>query len=188
MSPELEQKLIEKYPILFQDRNKPVTESCMYFGCEFSDGWYKLLDELCEYLTKLSKREDLLKLNKEYHTKENHGFMYVKPPTISFSQVKEKFGKMRIYWIGNGVDNWEEVCAKVNQEDRERAINRYYDEVQNAIDYVEFLSSKVCEDCGEPGKLYTNGWYMTKCKKHIIERYGFDPDEIDKEDEEIVKL
>lgn len=163
MSPRLEQKLIEKYPVLFQDRNKPVTESCMAFGCEFSDGWYKLLDELCEYITRLSNRTDLLKLNKEYHTEENRGFIYLKRPTISFTQVKEKFGMMRIYWTGNGVENWEEICAKVHQDDRERAVNKYYDEVQNAIDYVEFLSSKVCEECGQPGKLSNEGWMKVKC-------------------------
>lgn len=167
MSPELEQKLTEKYPVLFKDINEPVTKSCMAFGCEFGDGWYKLLDELCEYLTKLSKREDLLKLNKEYHTEENRGFIYLKRPTISFAQVKEKFGMMRIYWTANGVENWEEICAKVNQEDREKAVNRYYDEVQNAIDYVEFLSSKVCEICGDVGALYTTGWYKARCLKHI---------------------
>lgn len=164
MSPELEQKLFEKYPVLFRDRNKPVTESCMAFGCEFSDGWYKLLDELCEYITRLSNRTDLLKLNKEYHTEENRGFIYLKRPTISFTQVKEKFGMMRIYWSGNGVENWEEICAKVHQDDRERAVNKYYDEVQNAIDYVEFLSSKVCESCGQPGKLSNKGWMKVRCE------------------------
>lgn len=164
MSPELEQKLFEKYPVLFRDRNKPVTESCMAFGCEFSDGWYKLLDELCEYITRLSNRTDLLKLNKEYHTEENRGFIYLKRPTISFTQVKEKFGMMRIYWSGNGVENWEEICAKVHQDDREHAVNKYYDEVQNAIDYVEFLSSKVCESCGQPGKLSNKGWMKVRCE------------------------
>lgn len=183
MSPELEHKLIEKYPILFKDKDRSPRESLMCFGCEFSDGWYKIFDELCEYITRLSEREDLLKLNKEYHTEENHGFIHLKRPTISFTQVKEKFGMMRIYWTGNGVDNWEEVCAKVNQDDREKALNKYYDEVQNAIDYVEFLSSKVCEDCGEPGKLYTNGWYMTRCEKHIVEHYGFKPDDEVSEDQ-----
>ena len=166
MSPELEQKLVEKYPILFRDRGKSPRESCMAFGCEFSDGWYKLLDELCEYITRLSNRTDLLKLNKEYHTKENRGFIYLKRPTISFSQVKEKFGMMRIYWASNGVENWEEICAKVHQDDREQAVNRYYDEVQNAIDYVEFLSSKVCESCGQPGKLSNKGWMNVRCDEH----------------------
>lgn len=177
MSPELEKKLAEKYPTLFQDKDKPVTQSLMAFGCEFDDGWYKLIDDLCEYITKLSNREDMVRLKDEYKTKENYGFIHVKRPSISFTQVKEKWGRIRIYWHGGGVDNFEEIKEKVNYQDYEKHVNSYYDSIQNAIDYVEFLSGKVCEVCGEPGKMYTNGWYMVRCKKHIIERYGFDPDE-----------
>jgi len=164
MSPELENQLIEKYPVLFEEHSKPITQSCMAFGCEFSDGWYKLLDELCEYLTKLSKQTMLLKLKKEYHTDENRGFMYVKYPTVSFSQVKEKFGLMRIYWNSNSSDSWEEICEKIDQTDREDAFNKYFDRVQNAIDYVEFLSSKVCENCGQPGNADSKGWIKVRCK------------------------
>lgn len=166
MSPELEQKLKEKYPILFKDTEKSVQQSCMAFGCEHGDGWYKILDELCEYITKLSKQQDLLKLKKEFHTKENYGFLYLQRPTITFSQVKEKFGMLRIYWHSNMIENWEEVCSKVLQDDREKAVNKYYDEVQHAVDYVEFLSSKVCEMCGETGTLETKGWMSTTCNTH----------------------
>jgi hypothetical protein len=188
MNVELQKKLIEKYPILFKDRDKPITQSLMAFGCEFGDGWYKIFDELCYYLTRLAKQEKLVDLKPELKTKENYGFMYIKNPDISFTQVKEKYGTMRVYWIGNGVDNWDEVKEKIDPSvNINDLFTSYYDRVENAIEYVEFLSSRVCEECGEPGKLYTNGWYMTRCKKHIIEHYGFDPDEEIK-DEEIVKL
>lgn len=163
MSPELEQKLIEKYPVLFQDRYKPVTESCMYFGIEFQGGWYSLLDELCEYITRLSNREDMVRLKDEYKTKENYGYLHVKRPSISFSQIKEKWGLARIYWHGNGVDNFEEIKEKVVYQDYEKHVNGYYDSIQHAIDYVEFLSSKVCEKCGQPGKMREGGWLKVRC-------------------------
>lgn len=98
---------------------------------------------------------------------------------------------MRVYWIGNGVENWDEIKQKLDPKvDITKIFQRYYDQVENAIGYAEFLSSKVCEECGDPGKVYTNGWYMCRCKKHAIEHYGFDPDEDleDNENEEIVKL
>lgn len=178
MSPEFEKQLIEKYPVLFKDVNKSPRETLICFGAEFSDGWFKIFDDLCDYLTKLSKHKILLRLKDEFKTEENKGYTYVESPTISFTQAKEKYGLIRIYWMGNGIDNYEEIKQKLNNpEDLEDNIKRFYDRVDNAIDYVEFLSSKVCEDCGKPGKLYTNGWYMTRCKKHIIEHYGFDPDE-----------
>ena len=185
MNRDLEKNLIEKYPILFKDRNKSPKESLMCFGCEFDDGWFKIFDELCQYLTFIAKQEKLVKLKPEFLTKENYGYMYIKNPDISFTQVKEKYGTMRVYWIGNGIDNWEEIKDKIDVSVNVNDLfNSYYDRVENAIDYVSFLSSKVCEECGEPGKVYTNGWYMTRCKKHIVERYGFDPDE-EVEDEKI---
>jgi len=189
MSPELEHKLIERYPDLFKGRHKSVQESLMCFGCEFSDGWYKIFDDLCDYLTRCSKNEKLVKLKSELVTKENHGYMYVKCPGISFTQVKEKYGTMRVYWMGDGIDNWDEFKEKIDPSvDTDDMFSDYYDRVENAIDYVSFLSGKTCEECGEPGKVYTNGWYVARCKKHAIEHYGFDPDEDLNENEEIVKL
>lgn len=178
MSPELEKQLIEKYPVLFRDRYKSPQETCMCWGVEFSNGWYKIFDDLCAYIAKLSKHEMFFKLKDEFKTEENKGYTCVKSPTISFTQVKEKYGTMRVYWMGNGIDNYDEIEDKLNDlNDLETQTKRYYDRIDNAIDYVEFLSSRVCEDCGESGKLYTSGWYMTKCKKCIVDHYGFDPDE-----------
>lgn len=184
MSPELEKQLIEKYPVLFRDRYKSPQETCMCWGVEFSDGWYKIFDDLCAYLTRLSKHEILLRLKDEFKTDENKGYIYIKQPTVTFTQVKEKYGTIRVYWIGNGVDNYDEIKDKLNDpNDLEVQVKRYYDRVDHAIDFTEFLSCRVCEVCGTPGKLYTNGWYMTKCKKCIVEHYGFDPDEdLEKED------
>ena len=186
MRAELQNKLIEKYPILFQDRYKPMTQSLMCFGCEFADGWYNIFDDLCGYLTHIAKGEQLVRLKPELETKENHGYMYVKNPTISFTQVKEKYGTMRVYWIGNGVEgDWDEIKSKIdNSVKTDDLFNKYYDRVENAISYVEYLSGKVCEVCGEPGKVYRCGWYMSRCKPCAIRDYGFDPDEKDNEDEE----
>jgi len=190
MSPELEHKLIEKYPDLFKGRHKPITESLMAFGAEFQDGWYKIFDDLCEYLTHLSGHEKLVKLKPELVTKKNHGYMYVKCPTISFTQVKEKYGTMRVYWMGDGIDNWDEIESKIDPSfNTENLFSDYYDRIENAIDYAGFLSGKTCEVCSEPGKVYTNGWCMSRCKKCIVEHYGFDPDEdLKEENEEITKL
>lgn len=188
MSPELEEQLIEKYPVLFRDKDKSPRESLMCFGCEFNNGWYKIFDDLCAYLTMLANHEMFFTLKEEFKTTENKGYIYIKHPSITFTQVKEKYGTMRVYWIGNGIENYEEFKSKLYDPDSlETNVARYYDKVDNAIDYTTFLSSKVCEECAAPGKVYTNGWYMSRCKKCIIEHYGFDPDE-ENEHEEIPKL
>ena len=42
MTPELEDKLFKKYPKIFRNKNKPITESLVAFGFEFGDGWFQL--------------------------------------------------------------------------------------------------------------------------------------------------
>ena len=78
MNKHLEKKLVEKYPKLFRDYNESATKSCMAFGCECGDGWYKLINELFGKITAACPETVLL-------------------------QVKEKFGLLRIY-VSCGTD------------------------------------------------------------------------------------
>jgi hypothetical protein len=83
MSPELEQKLVEKYPSLFGDRTKPPTESLMCYGCEHDDGWYDIIDSMCSLI---KRHLEGLETDHQYR----------------FTQIKEKFGGLRVY------DNWSD--------------------------------------------------------------------------------
>lgn len=55
------------------------------------------------------------------------------------SQVKEKFGTLRLY-----VSSWTDEMADVIRE-------------------AEKKSEVTCEHCGQPGTLRTDGWYFTFC-------------------------
>ena len=48
MQEKLDNYLVEKYPKIFINRYKGPMESCLYFGFEHNDGWFWLLDQLCE--------------------------------------------------------------------------------------------------------------------------------------------
>lgn len=62
-------------------------------------------------------------------------------PQIEFVQVKEKFGSLRIY------------------------VNEASEMQQMLIDFVENLSSDVCENCGKPSSIIENlGWLKTLCE------------------------
>lgn len=74
MTPELEGKLITKYPKLFRQAHLSERESCMGRGVETGDGWFHILDQLCERLTALGG--------------------------VELAQVKEKFGLLRVYVDG----------------------------------------------------------------------------------------
>ena len=62
---------------------------------------------------------------------------------ITFTQIKEKFGELRVYFYP------------------------YFEELDDIIDkYVE-ISAHTCEVCGEPGEIKTDGyWMMARCDKH----------------------
>ena len=61
--------------------------------------------------------------------------------------VKEKFGGLRFY-VASAT---EEVLDRI-----EEAENRSY---------------TICQECGEPGELWScNGWYVTLCEAHAKER------------------
>lgn len=182
MSPELEQKLIEKYPVLFQDINKSPKETCMCWGIEAGSGWYDIIDNLCGYLTNLQEsRAFYLGFKQEVIDSNDKSFdACLKCPDIVFVQIKEKYGTLRVYWSFKEIENYEELKAKLAKpEQLDEYIDRYSNMIENAIDFCEYLSSKTCEVTGKPGKLYSKGWCVTLCKEEAIKRFGYDPDEED---------
>lgn len=74
MAPELDQSLCDKYPRIFRDRHCDDSVSCMPRGFEVGDGWYQLIDALCEQLQWESDQD---------------GTQFVA------TQVKEKLGSLR---------------------------------------------------------------------------------------------
>ena len=76
MKKENEERLLKRYPELYRQRHLPMTETCMCWGFDVGDGWYKIL-------AKLSKKLDA-------YAKE-------KAIKLEVTQVKEKFGTLRFY-------------------------------------------------------------------------------------------
>jgi hypothetical protein len=74
MTPEKTKKLFDDFPQFFKPE-RPLTESLMGFGFEHGDGWFNLVYQLCQDLTKLDAEFEVL-------------------------QVKEKFGTLRFYTTG----------------------------------------------------------------------------------------
>lgn len=83
MKDEFDKILCEKYPKLFQNRHKPMTETAMCWGFECGDGWFDLIDKLCESI--------------QNYIDNNPN---TKCPQVVVDQVKEKFGGLRFYYTG----------------------------------------------------------------------------------------
>tara|TARA_R110000851_G_scaffold259150_2_gene411643 strand:+ start:49 stop:453 length:405 start_codon:yes stop_codon:yes gene_type:complete len=78
MKQELQDQLFKKYPEIFIQKDLPRT--CMNWGIECGDGWFNIIDTLCESI--------------------QHHVTYGKIEQIEAAQVKEKFGGLRFYVDG----------------------------------------------------------------------------------------
>lgn len=118
MNADLTQKLLDKYPKLFSNKQ--------FWGFECGDGWYDILDHLCGAIKE--------------HTYDSD--------EVTVDQVKEKFGRLRFY------------------------LSREDDVIHGMISMAEYMSSQICETCGERGHLRTGSWLVTLCDVHHQERTG----------------
>ncbi len=77
MNSENTKKLWEKYPKIFVGKDKSIQESLIPFGFECGDGWYWLIDELCNSIQSYIDNNDKIQ--------------------VEASQVKEKYGTLSFY-------------------------------------------------------------------------------------------
>lgn len=137
MRKELDDKLVEDYPILFADRHGDPRETAMCWGFP-GDGWYHVIDALASQLETMI-REWWDGLDEERREKVGG-----RPPCAI--QVKEKFGGLRFYmtYYPEGLrEEMEELIAE-----------------------AERASFQTCEACGEPGVPRSGGWIKTLCDEH----------------------
>lgn len=80
MKMELQEQLFKRYPELFKQKDLPMSQTCMCWGIETDDGWYDLIDTMCELLTLYCDR---------------HGL------EVQFTQIKSKYGTLTADTTGN---------------------------------------------------------------------------------------
>jgi len=141
MREDLDKKLCEKYPKIFADRHKPMTQTAMCWGFDVGDGWYNIIDLLCAniqwHIDETNKTRQLLLDKNPYNLP-----IPDEVQQVVASQVKEKFGGLRFYY--NGGD----------------------DIVRALVSFADTMSYRTCETCGSPGKRRGGGWIYTACDAH----------------------
>jgi hypothetical protein len=135
MSPELDKKLCEAFPLLYRDRHGDVRTTAMCWGFDCGDGWFQLLWDLSAKLEPLIAAYEAALSDEE---RERVWQFYGGPP-LRASQVKEKYGTLRFYMTASTP------------------------EMDEAIREAERLSAVTCEICGKPGELRGIGWVQTLC-------------------------
>ena len=91
MNRDLERDLQSRFPSFFRDLYGDPRETGMTHGCDFADGWYQIVERLCEALEPVA------------------------PPEFKFVQVKEKFGQLRIY-ATNDSDETSRLIRQAQEE------------------------------------------------------------------------
>lgn len=156
MTPELDQHIREKYPKIFSQR------------CEISigDGWYDIIDMLCANIQNridnvADQRKWAIKWNDEvndpdydWDTKSSFIKREERPvpeliEQVVATQVKEKFGTLRFYYVGGD------------------------DYIRGLEAMAESMTSRTCEDCGHPGESRSTEkkrWVRVLCDKHALEQ------------------
>lgn len=132
---ELQEKMFKKYPIIFQDRTKPMSETCMCWGLCIGNGWYKIIDDLCSKLEWVRKTSRI---------------------KIIASQVKEKYASLRFY-------TREEYPPKMSKEDAKiwwDVINNFIDKAEHEASITCESCGTYISNC-----INDNGWYYALCKE-----------------------
>jgi hypothetical protein len=111
--------LVKEFPELY---------SSLDFGCECGDGWFKLIHDLSYHIYYGCKNENI-----------PMGSSIVEPWNFYLTQVKEKYGTLRVY------------CS-VN-----------YDWIDKLIEKAEELSETTCEVCGKEAILRKGPWLKVRC-------------------------
>jgi hypothetical protein len=153
MTPELDQHIREKYPLIFSQ------------NCEMSvnDGWFDIIDSLCANIqSRIDNSADRRKWAIQWNDRVNDPdydwsdkASFIKreerevPELVEqvvATQIKEKFGTLRFYY--NGGDEY----------------------ISGLVAMADSMSGRICEDCGKPGKRTSGGWIRTLCDEHAHEK------------------
>lgn len=206
MKPELQAKLMKRFPFLYRGRYKSMRETCMCWGFDVGDGWYPLI-----YNLSLAIEEELTKIYPWYVRRYwrqlekasdlwNKGVWFiakkVKPDVVNgkpvpFTEILEKKtirGKIYRFLLARLRHLY---LFEVRQVKEKFGTLRYYtnwetDAISDFISVACRASHNTCEICGSWGKLNSWGWINCLCEKHrkeYNEERGI-TDEDEDEDEE----
>lgn len=174
MNPELDKKLCEKYPKIFSDRYNDPKDSCVAFGIECGDGWYKVIDMLC--LAASTTYSTGIRIDKEDATKygiespdDGAGERYyfsVESPQIVASQIKEKFGSLRFYYRLEFDPKVTELIKSEKYPELQKVVDHFHVYFDGIVHMAEILSVHTCEITGGEGEMHVSnggksGWYKT---------------------------
>lgn len=174
MNKTLDDRICNKYPKMFRDRNKPMNETAMCRGFQCGEGWFDIIDSLCEALTHTYTtsieidEEDGKRLGIEpsvYDRKTNYYCKIIQPQVV-VDTVKEKFGTLRFYYHTELEEKMSYLKETGKYAELDKILERYYNYFDGIVHFAETLSERTCEVTGLKGEMHVtggggSGWYKT---------------------------
>lgn len=150
MRQELQLELQSQFA--FMKRDMSLGNRYQNYGCECGDGWFELIQELCQRITNVYKFEGIDDID------------------IEILQIKEKFGKLRFYYRHFGDSNTIQAIdflgvgpLRLSPPSDEEC--EYKKKISELVHSYEEWSSHICEKCGGRGALRTDFvWKKTLCE------------------------
>jgi hypothetical protein len=196
MKQELDDLLVQKYPKIFRDRYAPMTHTAMCWGFDCHDGWFNIIDALCnniqhhidwsrkQRLSALRYNRALKRALEKNDRSALERYMNFGDGSISQWAIDNA---TQIIKRGEYRKETPVVAQVIASQVKEKfgGLNFYYyggDEViRGMVRMAESMSYRTCEECGAPGKANSHGWISTLCDTHRLERGEPLDDSIDEE-------
>ncbi|CAB4129879.1 hypothetical protein UFOVP116_159 [uncultured Caudovirales phage] len=178
MREDLDKLLCEKYPKMFVNRDKHMSETCMCWGFCCGDGWFNIIDTLCGHIQHyIDWAEESYNRNVEY----NEAVVAAKNGDTSL--LAEYFtNSYRLDdRIAEALDSELREVTKppvqvtVDQvKEKFGTLSFYYTggdkHISGMVRMAEGMSGVTCEECGAPGTTKGRGWISTLCSEHRTQR------------------
>jgi hypothetical protein len=180
MNKILEKYFIKIYPRIFVDMYGDPKKTCMWEGISTGDGWFFLLDGLCsEIQWHIDYRAELIS-----NGYQNFGEQI---PQFVAKQIKEKFGRLTIYYDGGNetIHAWVEMARSLSHNICENcgAMNQHVGRVTKG--WIQSLCSTCAKEYGKKivqRKDMLNLWNKVVESRHNPKRSWKSADELTKED------
>jgi len=149
MTEALDSYLVEKYPKIFKNRYSDMKNTAMCWGFEHNDGWFWLIDQLCNSIQKYIDN------NNTYRGDDK------KIPQVVATQVKEKYGSLCFYYSGGDseIDGMVRFAETMSSNICERCGTT--EDVGSTTGWIYVI----CKDCYEKSTPETSNliWTPNKC-------------------------
>ena len=137
----LQEKLFEKYPKIFAQKELSPQQTSMCWGISTGDGWYALIDDLCKKIQVYIDRH--------------------KEDQVEAIQVKEKFGGLRFYTNGG----CEEISTMIYEAEAKSYLTCEDCGSKEDIGHTSGWITTLCRTCAMKDERRKKNWKVSNEKR-----------------------